>query len=168
MILNWQNKETELWQIVTNELLCPKQDRNILITPPTHTLMERRRWSDVTPHRSAGLGSLAGDSLLQALSKYTCFSFPTRQRRLTRPDKAIYPPPAQPVQTLSLMFSLLQEINMFGSRQTTRLCQAGSSPFSRPPLGALTADVHKRINKQRFLRVNTGHNQQRRVYRAKN
>lgn len=81
----------------------------------------------VTSHRSAGLVSLAGDSLLQALSKYTCYSFPTRQRRLTRPDKAIYPPPAQPVQTLSLMFSLLQEINMFGSRQTTLLCQAGSS-----------------------------------------
>lgn len=47
--------------------------------------------------------------------------------KLARPDKAIYPPPAQPVQTLSLMFSLLQEINMFGSRQTTQLCQAGSS-----------------------------------------
>lgn len=78
-------------------------------------------------HRSACPVSLAGDSLLQTLSKYTCYSFPTRQRRLARPDKAIYPSPAQPVQTLSLMFSLLQEINMFGSRQTTRLCQAGSS-----------------------------------------
>ncbi|KAM7368663.1 hypothetical protein PAMP_012976 [Pampus punctatissimus] len=41
-------------------------------------------------------------------------------------------------------------------------------PFSRPPLGALTADVHNRINKQRFSRVNTGHNQQRRIYNAKN
>lgn len=75
----------------------------------------------------SGLISLAGDSLLQALSKYTCSSFPSRRRRLTRPDKAIYPPPAQPVHTLSLMFSLLQEINMFGSRQTALLCQAGSS-----------------------------------------
>lgn len=40
-------------------------------------------------------------------------------------------------------------------------------PFSRPPLGALTADVHSRINKQCFSRVNTGHNQQRRIYTAK-
>lgn len=40
-------------------------------------------------------------------------------------------------------------------------------PFSRPPLGALTADVHKRINKQRSSRVNTGHNQQQRIYTAK-
>lgn len=89
------------------------------------------RWEEggsaVTSHRSACLVSLAGDSLLQTLSKYTCYSFPTRQRRLTRPDKAIYPPPAQPVQALSLMFSLLQEINMFGSRQTTLPCQTGSS-----------------------------------------
>lgn len=40
-------------------------------------------------------------------------------------------------------------------------------PFSRPPLGALTADVHSRINKQCLSRVNTGHNQQRRIYTAK-
>lgn len=124
--------------------------------------------SAVTSHHPGRLVSLAGDSLLQTFSKYTCYSFPTRQRRLARPDKAIYPPPAQPVQTLSLMFSLLQEINMFGGRQTTLLCQAGSSPFSRPPLGALTADVHKRINKRRFSRVNTGHDQQCRIYSAKN
>lgn len=60
----------------------------------------------------------------ETLCKYTCYSFPPK---LGRPDKAIYPPPAQPVQTLSLMFSLLQEINMFGSRQTTRLRRA--APF---------------------------------------
>lgn len=41
-------------------------------------------------------------------------------------------------------------------------------PFSGPPLGALTADVHNQINKQCFLRVNTGHNQQRRICSAKN
>lgn len=95
----------------------------------TYTLMTRKGVGGfaVISHRSACPVSLAGDSLLQTLNKYTCYSFPTRQRRLARPDKAIYPSPAQPVQTLSLMFSLLQEINMFGSRQTTRLCQAGSS-----------------------------------------
>lgn len=69
-----------------------------------------------------------------------------------------------PVQTLSLMFSLLQEINMFGSRQTTRALPGGLFPFSGPPLGAPTADVHNRINKRRSSRVNTGHNQQRRIY----
>lgn len=62
-------------------------------------------------------------------------------------------------ETLSLMFSLLQEINMLGGGQTRRPLPGGLSPFSGPPLGALTADVHKRINKRRFSRVNTGHNQ---------
>lgn len=119
-------------------------------------------------HHSGRLVSLAGDSLLQPLSKYTCYSFPTRQRRRFRPDKAIYPPPAQPAPTLSLMFSLLQEINMFGSRQTTLLCQAGSSPLAGHHWGPLTADVHKQINKQCFFRVNTGHNQQCGIYRARN
>lgn len=62
-------------------------------------------------------------------------------------------------ETLSLMFSLLQEINMLGGGQTRRPLPGGLSPFSGPPPGALTADVHKRINKRRFSRVNTGHNQ---------
>lgn len=48
------------------------------------------------------------------------------------------------------MFSLLQEINMFGARQTARLRRVAPLPFNGPPLGALTADVRKRINKQRF------------------
>lgn len=113
--------------------------------------------------------SLAGDSLLQTLSKYTCYSFPTRQRRLARPDKAIYPPPAQPEQTLSLMFSLLQEINMFESRQTALLCQAGSSPFSGATTGGPWQQMYtSESNKRRFFWVNTGHNQQTEIHSAKN
>lgn len=151
------------------ELLLKNPFTGLYAHTHTHTLMKRKKgWgSAVTSHRSACPVSLAGDSLPQTLSKYTCYSFPTRQRRRARPDKAIYPSPAQPVQTLSLMFSLLQEINMLGSRQTTPALPGRLFPFSRPPLGALTADVHKRINKQRFSRVNTGHNQQRRIYSAK-
>lgn len=68
-------------------------------------------------------------------------------------------PRPSPRETLSLMFSLLQEINMLGGRQTRRPLPGGLSPFSGPPPGALTADVHKRINKRSFSRVNTGHNQ---------
>lgn len=43
----------------------------------------------------------------------------------------------------------------------------GPLPFSRPPLGALTADVRKRINKQRFSWVNTQHTQLWRICTAK-
>lgn len=122
----------------------------------------------MTSHRSVCLVSLAGDSLLQTLSKYTCYSFPTRQRRLARPDKAIYPPPA-PACADAIANVFPSAGDQYVWKQTNNPALPGRLfPFSGPPLGALTADVHNRINKQRFSRVNTGHNQQRGIYGAKN
>lgn len=114
-----------------------------------------------TSHRSACPVSLAGDSLLRALSKYTCYSFPPRQRRRTRPDKAIYPSPAWPARdAITNVFPSAGD--QYVGRRTNK---AASARRALPRLagrhrGALTADVHKRINKRRrSSRVNTGHNQ---------
>lgn len=90
----------------------------------------------MTSHRSACPVSLAGDSLLQTLSKYTCYSFPTRQRRLARPDKAIYPPPA-PACADAIANVFPSAGDQYVWKQTNNPAPPGGLfPFSRPPLGA--------------------------------
>lgn len=112
-----------------------------------------------TSHCSVCPVSLAGDPLLCVSANTPAIHFLQGSEGAPDLTKLFTHPRPSPRETLSLMFSLLQEINMLGGGQTRRPLQGGLSPFSGQPPGALTADVHKRINKRRFSRVNTGHNQ---------